>query len=551
MRSAILRPPLPLVVATIVLLIVAVALRLDGDTGTSATPAVERIQVRWADGTSDVRAGARVQGTLVATGSPAGRVAIVTLDHGRFSMIPRACASSDSVTKNSLLTSEGRELRCRFPQASAATVEVPFTVMVDRDADGEEISATASADQDVARLAPRAVVAADPALARVGREHATYRLLSSPDFLNADVGDLGKGPTGWQRGDTANSTSATYRTALDTVLHEWSSMDPDALLVAGDLVEGHWAEDPQKARVFGPVRTTAEKLRAIDLAAATYYPQWLSRIRQAGLDVYPAIGDHEYGDNPWPRWKWPLIDTMRDEFSRRILGSTPGSPRFADRPVGSPAEYTAYAFRPRPDVQVITLDVFDHTADGMHLRIDPVQLAWVIDVLKRARADGVTWTIAQGHVPIVGPNRTAQSSGLELERGAKSPLWQAFARYGLDVYLAGEAHAVTTTARDGIVQITHGGAFHHALTNFLVADVYPDRIDFDLRDFGSWWTDAPDKSRLFTTRRSGMPKNLVITPGSYTIGTGTLHADGTFDRRSGIMLPWDGRSATEQPVKEK
>lgn len=470
------------------------------------------------------------------------------VDGGVVTRIPDGCRPSTIKTGRTALTPGAGTLSCQVDPVGGGVARVLVDVLVD---DAQPLSgATVTAKVGVRRAGtvalPSRRIISGPA-----RETRQLRLLSSPDFLNADVGDLGKGPTGWQRGDTANSTSATYRTALDTVLHEWSSMDPDALLVAGDLVEGHWAEDPQKARVFGPVRTTAEKLRAIDLAAATYYPQWLSRIRQAGLDVYPAIGDHEYGDNPWPRWKWPLIDTMRDEFSRRILGSTPGSPRFADRPVGSPAEYTAYAFRPRPDVQVITLDVFDHTADGMHLRIDPVQLAWVIDVLKRARADGVTWTIAQGHVPIVGPNRTAQSSGLELERGAKSPLWQAFARYGLDVYLAGEAHAVTTTARDGIVQITHGGAFHHALTNFLVADVYPDRIDFDLRDFGSWWTDAPDKSRLFTTRRSGMPKNLVITPGSYTIGTGTLHADGTFDRRSGIMLPWDGRSATEQPVKEK
>ena len=90
-----------------------------------------------------------------------------------------------------------------------------------------------------------------------------------------------------------------------------------------------------------------------------------------------------------------------------------GEPRFAVRPHGSVHESTAYAWRPRPDVQLISLDEFTPRGDRMQLEIDQRQQSWLVQVLKRARADGVRWTLVQGHLPILGPVREGASSGLQ------------------------------------------------------------------------------------------------------------------------------------------
>ena len=98
-----------------------------------------------------------------------------------------------------------------------------------------------------------------------------YRFISAPDFLNQDVADLTAG--GLQQfidpdtGEVANSTNAEYDAALDHVITEMASHGTDDVLVAGDLVEGRWGRDDSGAGVFGPVRTQAQRLRALRRAA--------------------------------------------------------------------------------------------------------------------------------------------------------------------------------------------------------------------------------------------------------------------------------------------
>jgi hypothetical protein len=115
-----------------------------------------------------------------------------------------------------------------------------------------------------------------------------------------------------------------------------------------------------------------------------------------------------------------------------------------------------------------------------------------------------------------------------------------FEKYGVDVYLCGEVHDVTATTQDGILQLTHGGAFQFGLTTYALLDVHDDRIDLTLRDYAVKVRDARDHSRLWETVRSGLKKWIRVDRDPVTIGTLSLAADGSVTRRTGILLPYDG-----------
>jgi hypothetical protein len=365
------------------------------------------------------------------------------------------------------------------------------------------------------------------------------RLLSSPDFLNADVGDLSRGPNSWSPRRSENGTNGSHERVLGRILDDWASKDPAAVLVAGDLVNGRWGQDDRRTGNFGPVRTFEERRAALRSAAATYYPQWLQRFRDRGLDVYPAIGDHEYGDNDWPRDKRRLAPTFAHEFSRYFTRAASGSPRFPDRPTG-PHAMTAYAWRPSPDVQVVSIDVFDITKKGAHIRLDAAQMRWLKGVLKQAQRDGVTWTVVQGHTPILMPVRSKASSRLHYEGGRGSDIWKVFTRFGVDVYLCGEVHAVTGTVKDDILQLAHGGAFQFGLTNYALLDFRGDRLDVTLNDYRLHVRDGQDGRRLWETARAGMKKVASLDGGAFTIGTLTFSSSGRVSNRSGILSPYRG-----------
>ena len=368
---------------------------------------------------------------------------------------------------------------------------------------------------------------------------AELRLLSSPDFLNADVADLRRGPNFWSPGRSENGSNSSYERVLDRILDDWSAQDPDGVLVAGDLVDGHWGRDELRTGNFGPVRNHTEMTSALRRAAGTYYPAWLRRFREHGLHVYPSTGDHEYGDNDWSSEKRFLAPEYADQFGRYFTTKQSGKPRFKDHPSG-PHARTAYAWRPSPDVQVVSIDVFDITRGSAHVRVDRAQLEWLRRTLSRARRDGVTWTVVQGHTPILGPVRYQHSSRLHYEGGRTSALWKVFKKYGVDVYLCGEVHDVTATVQDGILQLAHGGAFQYGLTNYALLDFHPDRLDVTLNDYRIRMLEAKDRSRLWETTREGMKKVARITGGPSTVGTLTLSATGHVTDRTGILRPFHG-----------
>ena len=462
----------------------------------------------------------------------AGRATVLTvdLDAGRIASLPRQCRNSTVVTKHSHVSADGTRLVCRLRAAGwARTVSFPVDL---RDATVPTISGTASAGGASVAFPSRSV---GPILTAPPRD---LRLLSSPDFLNADVADLARGPGFWTRQKSANGTNRLHQRALANVLDDWASLDPDGVLVAGDLVEGRWGRDQKRTGNFGPVDTIPQRRKALVRAARTYYPQWLERFTDRGLEVFPAIGDHEYGDDGWPRSKRVLAPDFAEMFAEHLTLLPDGTPRFRDRPPGK-HELTAYAWRPSPGVQVVSLDEFDIGPKEIRLRLDRAQLRWVSRVLARAQADGVEWIVVQGHLPILEPVRSRASSELSYAGGARSRLWKLFRRYGVDLYLCGEVHDVTASVDHGVVQLAHGGAFQFGLTTYALLDFTGDRLEVRLNDYSSTVRDAADGSRLWETVRSGLMKNIRIRPRPFTIGTMVLEG-GRITDRSGVLRPWGG-----------
>ena len=469
--------------------------------------------VGWADAPETAAEGS-VLPLRVTLGPGAATEATVRVAGGTVVGLPDACAPSTVIRRRSYLSADGTTLVCDVvdERGQELAIEVragvapgPLTVTV--------------IDGGIATSAPvRTVLVGPPDTPR------RLRLLSSPDFLNADIADLRRGPGFWNPGRSANSTSPAYERAIDHVLDDWQRQQPDAVLVAGDLVDGRWGRDSHHTGNFGPVNNAAQRATAARLAAATYYPQYLQRFREHDLDLYAAVGDHEYGDNPWTASKRRLAPVFRQQFARYFTRTPTGRPRFRDHPTGVHAG-TAYAFRPAPDVQVVTIDPFDIAPDRARLRVDRQQLRWLVRVLRSAQEDGVRWTIVQGHLPILEPVRSRGSSELHYPGGARSRLWQVFRKYGVDVYLCGEVHDVTATSQDGILQLAHGGAFQFGLTTYALLDVHDDRLDVTLRDYAVRIRDARDHSRLWETVRSGLKKWVRVDREPVTIGTLTLDAD--------------------------
>lgn len=268
-----------------------------------------------------------------------------------------------------------------------------------------------------------------------------WNFASMPDFLNVDT-DYPQ--PGWEP-------------ALDVVLGGVKAEQPDFLLVAGDLVMGHWY-------------TTEE----VEKYAARYYPAWIARMRRYSLPFYAAIGDHELGDNPWPDWKLALVPEYKRQFRRHLK-----------MPENGPEHMLGTAFWWRHNgVLFVAVDVFEKAKGkqgGITAQVTGEQLAWLDHVLEdNADADH---KVVMGHTPILGPVRAWSSSRLMLKDGRESPLWQTMKRHQVDLYLCGEVHAITCIERDGIMQIAHGGLIgYNTRTNYLVAQVTSDQIKLELKE---------------------------------------------------------------------
>ena len=309
-----------------------------------------------------------------------------------------------------------------------------------------------------------------------------WRFVSIPDFVNVD---LAYPQPGWE--DT-----------LDYVLKAIKAEDPEFVLVAGDLVMGRW-----------PDKESIEKLAEI------YYPAWIKRMQDHGLKFYVAIGDHEIGDNPWPDEKAELVRTFKRQFQKHL-----------GMPLNGPLRMkgTAYWFI-HENTLFVALDVFEKGSGpqgGIVPQVTGEQLEWLEQVL--TDNPGVEHVVVMGHTPILGPVAKESSSGLMLDGGKDSPLWQALKKHRVDLYLCGEVHAITCTQADGVLQIAHGGLFgYNSRVNYLVTTVLPDGIELELKEIsitnegGRLWQMGDNRPRRIVRIADDVRQRGFVTVGKASL----------------------------------
>ena len=269
-----------------------------------------------------------------------------------------------------------------------------------------------------------------------------WTFVSFPDFFNFDV------PNPWPQ----------WEAAVEWYLKQVKSENPDFVLIAGDTVNGHWWDGP----------------KCIEQMGALYYQGWIRRMKEAGLKYYVAVGDHELGDDPWPKEKVELVP----HFERVFAGHM-------DMPDNGPENKKGLAYYVlHKNVLVVTVETFELVDGQLHVDVLGEQLEWFKRVL--AEHKDVDYIVIQGHVPIFGSPKSRSSSELMLEGARQSEFWQAMKEAGVDLYLCGEFHDVTINEADGIWQIVHGSSWGRQVVDtqdYLVCTVYPDRLQLEMKSF--------------------------------------------------------------------
>ncbi len=319
--------------------------------------------------------------------------------------------------------------------------------------------------------------------------------VSIPDFLNVDT----------------DYPEPKWEDALSYVLGSVKAEDPDIVLVAGDLVMGHW-DFPEK--VNGKIIEGREGVR---YWASRYYPAWKKRLDDHGLKYYTAIGDHELGDNNWKigSRKLQCVPEYKKMFTQ-----------YMQMPLNGPDNMKGTAFYVKhKNMLIVSVDVFEKGKSkygGITTQVTGEQLKWLDDLLTNNQ--DIEHLVVMGHTPILGPVRAWSSSRMMLDKGRESTLWQTMKKHNVDIYLCGEVHNMTCHEKDNIQQIAHGGLFgYNSRVNYLVGTVYPDRIELALKEIDivnsgpkKWQVDRnrPHESVAITEQ---MKKRGFVIVGSATV----------------------------------
>jgi hypothetical protein len=236
------------------------------------------------------------------------------------------------------------------------------------------------------------------------------RFTSIPDIFNWNIGNP---QPGWEE-------------SMDWLFTNLQKDGPDFTLVAGDIMDARWYE-PQLVK---------EKTEE-------YWGGYVKRFNDRDMTVYVAPGDHEYGDDRG----LTMGDISRQfgEQFEKIMGM----------PKNGPEGHIGRAFWVREGgLLVITLDTFEDAGKRFTYTVGDKQLAWMEQVLKDNQ--DAEFVIVQGHLPIVGPVKSKNSSASMMKGGTNNKLWKLMVNYGVDAYLCGEHHRITVHYHQGIWQIVHG-----------------------------------------------------------------------------------------------
>jgi hypothetical protein len=328
---------------------------------------------------------------------------------------------------------------------------------------------------------------------------AAFRFTSFPDLFNWNI----KYPQpGWED-------------AMDWFLTGMKIEGPAFSLNAGDIMDARWWSNPKEVR-----QRTRE-----------YWGGFRKRFEDKGIRLYIALGDHEYGDDQGLR-KMHLAPVFAEQFAAIF-----------DMPRNGPAHKKglAYSFE-KDNLAVISVDTFEDAGKRMSMTVSGKQLQWLDRQLEKYKDKD--FVIVQGHVPVIGPVRSKNSSANMLEGGAKSAFWKTLVKHKVDAYFCGEHHRITTKHHDGIWQIVHGALWGTQTDlNYLRGSVWPGRLELelfrvDVKYSGKRLTDQhPHRGRggpwshvtiSDATRRTG-PKPLgKLILRTTPDGTKTTHATGAF-----------------------
>ncbi|MBN1782191.1 metallophosphoesterase [bacterium] len=327
----------------------------------------------------------------------------------------------------------------------------------------------------------------------------TIRFVSFPDFFNFDV------PEPWPK----------YDAAVDYFLGQVKSENPDFVLIDGDLVDGRWWDSPQCVEVNGTV----------------YFSGWVRRMKQYGLKFYTAVGDHELGDDPWPREKRELVPHFENVYRNCLR-----------MPQNGPENKKGLAYYVREgNLLIVTVETFEVVDDSMRIAVIGEQLEWFEKTLE-ANKDAA-FKIVQGHVGLWGDLKSRSSSRLMLEQGKESEFYKVMVRYGVDAYFAGEFHDVTVLEDDGIWQIVHGSSWGREVVNtedYLVCEITGNQLNFTLKRIYM----EVDGGYMWNVNKPRGPREIVriseksLSDGPEITGTLTIINDGsgkTFTNSTGYF----------------
>lgn len=269
-----------------------------------------------------------------------------------------------------------------------------------------------------------------------------WTIVSFPDFFNFDV------PEPWPQWDTS----------VNWFLEQVKKESPEFVLMAGDMVNGHWTDGP----------------KCIEHMGATYFGNWIRRMNSHQLKYYVAVGDHELGDDPWPPEKVALVSHFERVFAENMK-----------MPLNGPDNKKGLTYWVRhKNVLVVTVETFEIIEDEVKVTVCCEQLEWLKQTLD-ANKDA-DFIIVQGHVPVFGKPKARSSSMLMIEDSTESDFWRVMKDGNVDLYLCGEFHAVTINEKDGIWQIVHGSSWGRIIVDtqdFLVIEVNDKTLNLKMKSF--------------------------------------------------------------------
>ena len=235
-------------------------------------------------------------------------------------------------------------------------------------------------------------------------DKGVVRFTSIPDIFNWNIPN----PTpGWED-------------SMDWLFTRLKKEGPDFTLVAGDIMDARWYEEEL-------VKQKTEE----------YWGGFMKRFNDRDMTVYVAPGDHEYGDDKG--LTMGDISRVFGEQFTEIMGM----------PKNGPKNHLGRAFYVREgNLLVITLDTFEDAGKRFAYTVGDEQLEWMEKVLIDNK--DAEFTIVQGHLPIVGPVKSKNSSASMMKGGTNNKLWKLMVNYGVDAYLCGEHHRITVHYHQGL-----------------------------------------------------------------------------------------------------